>query len=203
MLHYQTIHPDTLALLRRIQSLDSFRGVRLVGGTALALQIGHRKSIDLDLFGDIDAPLDELVHELSTFSKVVPLSSSKLMRFFIVDGVKVDVVNYPYKWIDQPIVEDGIVLAGIKDIAAMKLSAVTNRGTKKDFIDVYFLLKTCSLELLFKWYLEKYEDAELFTVVKSLTFFDDAEMDPMPSMNEPTEWEEVKSTINRIVTNYV
>ncbi len=203
MLHYETISPDTLELLRKIQSLESFKEIRLVGGTALALQIGHRKSIDLDLFGDIYAPLDELTNELSAISKVVPLSSSKMMRFFLVNGVKVDVVNYPYKWIDRPIVEDGIVLAGIKDIAAMKLSAVANRGTKKDFIDVYFLLKTYSLELLFKWYLEKYENAELFTVVKSLTYFDDAEMDPMPSMKEPADWVEVKSTINRIVTNFI
>ena len=64
MLHYETIHPDTLDLLRKIQSLEMFRDARLVGGTALALQIGHRKSIDLDLFGGVDASLQEIAFKI-------------------------------------------------------------------------------------------------------------------------------------------
>ena len=135
MLHYETIHPDTLELLRKIQSLEMFKDARLVGGTALALQLGHRKSIDLDFFGSVDASLQEIASALSTFASVSPLSESSMKRFLIVDGVKVDVVNYPYSWIDEPVIEDGVALAGIKDIAAMKLSAITNRGTRKDFVD--------------------------------------------------------------------
>ena len=135
MLHYETIHPDTLELLRKIQSLEMFKDARLVGGTALALQLGHRKSIDLDFFGSIDASLQEIASALSTSASVSPLSESSMKRFLIVDGVKVDVVNYPYSWIDEPVIEDGVALAGIKDIAAMKLSAITNRGTRKDFVD--------------------------------------------------------------------
>ena len=76
-----------------------------------------------------------------------------MMRFLIVDGVKVDIVSYPYPWLDVPVVENGIVLAGIRDIAAMKLSAITNRGTKKDFIDYYFLLKSYSLGEMFDIYI--------------------------------------------------
>ena len=141
MLHYETISPGTLELLRKIQSLEMFKDARLAGGTALALQLGHRKSIDLDFFGHVDASLQEIVLELSEFATAAPLSESRMMRFLIVDGVKVDVVNYPYSWIDCTIIEDGVTLAGIKDIAAMKVSAITNRGTKKDFVDFYFLLK--------------------------------------------------------------
>lgn len=81
MLHYETIHPDALELLIKIQSLEMFRDLRLVGGTALALQLGHRVSIDLDLFGNIEASLDEISTELSSFASVSPLSSSKMMRF--------------------------------------------------------------------------------------------------------------------------
>lgn len=126
MLHYETIHRDTLELLKKIQSLELFAGTRLVGGTALALQLGHRQSIDLDFFGKMDASLEEIAIELSDFANTKPLSSSKAMRFLIVNGVKVDIVNYPYYWIDNPVIEDGITLAGIKDISAMKLSAITN-----------------------------------------------------------------------------
>lgn len=107
MLHYETIHRDTLELLKKIQSLELFAGTRLVGGTALALQLGHRQSIDLDFFGKMDASLEEIAIELSDFANTKPLSSSKAMRFLIVDGVKVDIVNYPYYWIDNPVTEDG------------------------------------------------------------------------------------------------
>lgn len=203
MLHYETIHPKTLGLLRKIQSLEMFDDTRLVGGTALALQIGHRKSIDLDLFGTIDASLEEIAGELSGFASVKSLSSSKAMRFLIVDDIKVDIVNYPYKWIDEPAVGDGIILAGIKDIAAMKLSAITNRGTKKDFIDLFFLLKSFTLNELLTFYLQKYSDAQIFTVLKSLTYFEDAEDDPMPMMAESIMWHDVKTTIIGTVSRYL
>ena len=195
MLHYETIHPDTLELLRKIQSLEMFKDARLVGGTALALQLGHRKSIDLDFFGSVDASLQEIASALSTFASVSPLSESSMKRFLIVDGVKVDVVNYPYSWIDEPVIEDGVALAGIKDIAAMKLSAITNGGTRKDFVDFYFLLKYFSFEELINLYVQKYSDTQLFTTLKSLTYFDDAEQDPMPAMMVTLEWEDVKSLI--------
>lgn len=203
MLHYETIHRDTLELLKKIQSLELFAGTRLVGGTALALQLGHRQSIDLDFFGKMDASLEEIAIELSDFANTKPLSSSKAMRFLIVDGVKVDIVNYPYYWIDNPVIEDGITLAGIKDISAMKLSAITNRGTKKDFIDLYFLLKEFSFSELIDLYLKKYAGAQLFTVLKSLTYFEDAETDPMPVMLNPVNWEEVKTVIVSTVNQYL
>ena len=203
MLHYETIYPNTLELLKKIQSLDMFKESRLVGGTALALQLGHRVSVDLDFFGKIDAPLEDIVFELSSFASVSPISASKMMRFLIVDGIKVDIVNYPYPWIDSPVVENGVTLASIQDIAAMKLSAITNRGTKKDFIDYYFLLKTYSLEELLDLYVRKFSDAQLFTAIKSLTYFQDAEADLMPRMTENLDWENVKKSIVDTVNAYI
>lgn len=203
MLQYESISPNTLDLLKKIQSLDFAKDLRLVGGTALALQIGHRISVDLDLFGNTSASLEEIAYELSSVSSVSPLSSSKMMRFLIVDGVKVDIVSYPYPWLDVPVVENGIVLAGIRDIAAMKLSAITNRGTKKDFIDYYFLLKSYSLGEMFDIYIEKYSDAQLFGAIKSLTYFEDAESDPMPRMLKEVDWGEVKKFIINAVNEYL
>jgi len=168
------------------------------------LQIGHRVSIDLDLFGRADAELEELTEEFSSFaSSVSPISASKMMRFLIVDGIKIDIVNYNYPWIDEPVIEDGIRLAGIRDIAAMKLSAITNRGTKKDFIDYYFLLQSYSLDELISFYRQKYSDAQLFTSIKSLTYFEDAETDPMPKMLVPIRWEDVKANIIAAVKQYL
>ncbi len=199
MLHLETVNPDTLNLLKRIQSLDEFADIRLVDGTALALQLGHRKSIDLDFFGRFETTLEETVSILSEFSETKPVSSTKMMRFLVVDGIKVDIVSYPYEWIDDPVCEEEVVLAGVKDIAAMKLSAITNRGTKKDFIDYYFLLRLFSLEDMIDLYRQKYTDAQLFTAIKSLTYFEDAESDPMPDMIFPVDWNEVKTTIRQEV----
>lgn len=199
MLHFETISPDTLTLLKKIQSLNEFKNTRLVGGTALALQLGHRKSIDLDFFGKFETSLEELTVILSEFSTVIPVSSSRMIRILVVNGVKVDIVSYPYDWIDNPLYAEGVVLAGVKDIAAMKLSAITNRGTKKDFFDYYFLLKQYPLEGLIEFYRQKYTDAQLFTSIKSLTYFEDAESDPMPDMIVPVDWDEVKSTIRNEV----
>lgn len=126
-----------------------------------------------------------------------------MMRFLIVDGIKIDIVNYNYPWIDEPVIEDGIRLAGIRDIAAMKLSAITNRGTKKDFIDYYFLLQSYSLDELISFYRQKYSDAQLFTSIKSLTYFEDAETDPMPKMLVPIRWEDVKANIIAAVKQYL
>ena len=202
MLFRETVSPETLDLLKILQSLPEFRDLRLVGGTSLALQIGHRKSVDLDFFGKISESLEELTHIIGQFATVEPLSSSRMMRFFRVNGVKVDIVNYPYPWIGDAVEEDGIVLAGIKDIAAMKLAAITNRGTKKDFIDYYFLLQQYEFIDLLGFYLQKYPDAQLFAPLKSLTYFDDANQDPMPFMYKNVEWDEVKSHISRIVSDY-
>ena len=196
MLHLETIEPATFQLLKSIQTLPEFSTARLVGGTSLALQIGHRKSIDLDLFGNdlIDAN-DMHAALMSVSSNVQLVSSSRTMRFFVVDGVKVDFVCYPYQWINPAVEEDGVRLASVDDIAAMKLSAITNRGTKKDFIDLYFLLKQYSIKDLLALYQEKYPTTTLFATIKSLSYFDDAENDPMPIMLQSVDWNEVKSRI--------
>ncbi|MBQ9462560.1 MAG: nucleotidyl transferase AbiEii/AbiGii toxin family protein [Bacteroidales bacterium] len=141
MFQYQTIEPGTLQLLKQLQDLPILKESRLVGGTALALQLGHRKSVDLDFFGSINASSEELRDTLSYDHSLTVVKESKNINIYLIDGIKVDIVNYKYEWIDKPVEEDAITLAGIKDIAAMKIAAVVGRGTKKDFIDLFFLLR--------------------------------------------------------------
>ena len=196
MLHLETIEPHTLELLHKIQTLPEFAYTRLVGGTALALQIGHRKSIDLDLFGnELIAPEDLYAALKSISDNVQLISTTRTMRFFFVNGIKVDFICYPYLWITPEINENGLHLASIEDIAAMKLSAITNRGTKNDFIDLYFLLEHYPMNELLRLYQEKYPGSTLFATLKSLTYFDDAENDPMPVMLRTVDWESVKERI--------
>ncbi len=199
MLYFETIDRNTLELLRRIQSHSAFSGTRLVGGTALALQIGHRKSIDLDFFGRMDITPIEFRQTLEAFGEVSLRNASGRIRQFLVCGVQVDFVDYAYPWLDQEISFDGLRLAACSDIAAMKLSAITNRGTKKDFIDMAFLLERFSLSEMLDFYKRKFSDGASFPVLKSLVFFDDAEEDPLPNMLHAVDWDSAKQRISEAV----
>lgn len=195
MLHLGTIEPKTLELLRRLQSLSIFEHSRLVGGTALALQLGHRKSIDLDMFGSIEATSEEIQDACRNVGELEISKTSKNINIYWVDGIKVDCVNYPYEWLEECKVLDGLRLASVNDIAAMKISAIINRGTKKDFIDLHFLLKEMSLNQILDLYDKKYPDGSRFIAIKSLTYFEDAESDPMPYMFNDVTWDDVKGSI--------
>lgn len=200
MLHIVTVAEPTLVLLKKIQQIPFFADLRLVGGTALALQLGHRMSIDLDFFGKFDVAFEEVESELMMNGfKIDPYNKSKNIKQLAVDGVKVDFVNYRYDWIDDMIEEDGIKMAGLKDIAAMKLSAVPGRGTKKDFVDIYFLLQHFTLKEMLDLYVSKYTDDSLFPVMLSLSYFVDAEITPMPEMLIPVQWHDVKATIREAI----
>lgn len=201
MLHYETIIPETHSLLEKLSTLPVLEDARLVGGTALALQLGHRTSVDLDFFGRINADSEDLRDILREVGRVEVASVSKNINIFWINGVKVDMVNYPYPWLDLPIVEDGVRLASLNDIAAMKVSAIVNRGTKKDFIDLYTLLQHFALDEILDMYSRKYSDGSLFIVMKSLTYFDDAETDPMPNVLNDTTWETVKDFLRKVVRN--
>jgi hypothetical protein len=202
MLHLESIDAKTLELLKRLISLDVFKDLRLVGGTSLALQLGHRKSVDINLFGELNADEFEISKALSQFNQVNVLHQTKSIRVYSINGIKTDIVNFPYPWLMPSIIEDDIVLAQIIDIAAMKLAAVAGRGTKKDFIDIYFILQQMSLAEMIEQYLKKYYDGSVFIVLKSLTYFNDAEIEEMPVMLIPTDWEDVKTLITEKVVDY-
>lgn len=203
MLHYETIDQETLELLKKLQALSVFQHMRLVGGTSLALQIGHRKSIDIDLFGNLQIGYEELLDYLKSVGQVTQLKNSANIHSFLINDIKVDIVNYEYKWIGKEIIIDDIHLASIEDIAAMKLNAIIGRGSKKDFIDLFYILKQYSLIELMKFYDTKYHDGSKFLVLKSLAYFEDAEIDQMPFMFGSVNWQEVEDRIKKIHADYV
>jgi len=176
-------------------TIPYFSNLYLAGGTSLALQIGHRKSIDLDLFGTIETDEISISKILNSLGNTQLIKKTPNIQIYIVNGVKVDIVNYHYAWIQAACEEDQLRLAGKKDIAAMKLAAITGRGSKKDFIDIYFLLQEFSLQEMLAFYNEKYHDGSSFLVLKSLTYFDDAEIDPQPYMLKKIDWKQIKQSI--------
>lgn len=203
MLHTETVEPSTLDLLRRLQRLPDLTSTRLLGGTALALHLGHRKSVDLDMFGTFD-PIVSYRKLLADAGHSVEGAENGTVQSLRVNNVKVDLVNYPYPWLDDAIEEGNIRLAGLRDIAAMKLSAVANRGRKKDFIDVARLLDVFSLDQMLSLYKEKFSVSELSFPLRGLMYFDDAEEDPMPEMFDSNfTWENVKKTVVAATRKYV
>jgi hypothetical protein len=123
------------------------------------------------------------------------LNQTENIHVYLVNEIKVDMINYHYPWLEGNFIIDGIRLADNKDIAAMKLAAITGRGTKKDFIDLYYLLKQFTLKEMLSFYESKYTDGSAFLVMKSLTYFEDADREQSPVMLQLLNWAEVKTTI--------
>lgn len=197
MLYKSAVRPELLRILDQVMQMEVFSDLRLVSGTALALQIGHRESVDIDLFGKID--FEEQEKNIEFVGKTKFLKKSKNINVLSVDNIKLNIVNYRYPWISPLVERNNYRLASTKDIGAMKLNAISGRGTKKDFIDLFYLLKLYTINDLFDFYNEKFDDGNLFLVKKSLTYFDDAELEPMPVMKENIKWEDIKEHLQVIM----
>ena len=196
MLSFQTVEPHTLELLRSLMALPLLSETRLVGGTSLALQYGHRNSVDLDFFGILDDDLLAFRDNLESISHVNVIKETKSIRIYDIDGVKIDFVDYSrYPWLTDAVEEDGLRLASPKDIAAMKVNAIEGRGTRKDFVDIYFLLQHYSLNEILGFYQEKYPEHSMFRALMSLSYYDDAEKQMMPKMFASVSWDEMKAYI--------
>jgi predicted nucleotidyltransferase component of viral defense system len=204
MLYRETVEFSTLELLRRLLSLAPFNDFALAGGTALALQYGHRISVDLDLFVGSSFNTEEALQSIkeSEVSFQV-LGQGKNTLNLVIEGVKVDLLSHQYPQLSEQIDLEGIRLMSIKDIAAMKLSAMAQRGSKKDFFDVDELLKHFSLRELISFYSKKYNEQNLFYLLKSMTYFEDAEAEPNPKVLNGVSWMDVKSNLIKAANSYI
>ncbi len=198
MLHFETVYPATLGLLKELMALPELSKFNLVGGTALALQIGHRISVDLDLFGQ-SGPLqaDSIRKTLAELGEVEDLHESRSILTVKVNGIKVDLVNYQYDLLKDITVTDSIRMVSKQDIAAMKLGAIAGRGRKRDFIDLYFLMQHFTLREILGFYQQKYPDGNPFLILKSLTYFEDAEEESDLNLLIKVDWGKVKSIIEK------
>ncbi|MBY0433763.1 MAG: nucleotidyl transferase AbiEii/AbiGii toxin family protein [Cyclobacteriaceae bacterium] len=200
MLHKDSfiVAPATFELIPELQALPFLKEFYLVGDTALALQLGHRNSIDLDLFTQHDFNVDELLSLLGRHYKVIPTFNRENTLLSTVNNVKVDFIRHGYPFVKPPITEEGITYLSKEDIAAMKLNAISNSGKRlKDFIDVYFLLEHFSLHQMIEFYTIKYPNFNPLIPLKAINFFDDIDpaIDP-PKLKRKLPIAEIKKRIN-------
>ncbi len=200
MLHYQAIEPATLELLKTLFHKPYIDKFCLVGGTALALHLGHRISVDIDLFSLEDFNSEELLSNLSNdFKSIDPLVKSQNSLLVYLNNIRSDFIKFGYPFLDI-IVKDNIRLLALEDIAPMKLDAITGRGKKKDFFDIFYLLQHFTLPAMLDLYHQKYQHSTIFHVIKSLTWFEDAETDPAPLvLDKNITWDIVKNKISESV----
>lgn len=197
MLQTNTVNKNTLELLNKICCNQHFNDFFLVGGTALALQFGHRVSVDLDFFS-IKSFNQERLKEIliKEFDAHIFAIDNNAIRGSI-NTVKFDFIAHQYPLLKPILEENEFRLSSIEDISAMKLNAVRNRGTKKDFVDIYFLLQKFTLEELLKMVNLKYPNHVDILTLKSLIYFDDANIQPNCEMLIDVSWEDVKSKIEK------
>ncbi len=180
MLYTQTVSPATLGLIKQLMAIPELNPFALVGGTNLSLQFGYR------LFDD-----------------AIRLDETKQTIWYQINGVKTDIVLHEYPYL-QPVLEiDGIRLLSIPDIIPMKLGAITGRGAKKDFWDIAELLDHYTIKEMIGLYKQKYTSDDIGFVVRSLIYFDDAELQSDPISLKNTRWPDVKKKIEIAVKKYL
>ena len=206
MLFIKTIEPNTLSILKRLQSLPKLENFDLVGGTALALKYGHRLSIDLDLFGKIFEK-DEIITSLNeefgqdfSFEK----TPDEWAIFCFIDNIKVDIIKYPHPLVAPIETLEGIRISSTEDIAAMKTNAILGSASKKDFWDIYELLHHYSLAEIIGFHIKKYPNQMLLiSIPQALCYFEEAEESESPISLKNQTWNMVKDLIKARVNDYL
>ncbi|HKZ35936.1 MAG TPA: nucleotidyl transferase AbiEii/AbiGii toxin family protein [Patescibacteria group bacterium] len=196
-MHPEILPENTKKLLDKLANTDFIGDFYLSGGTALALQIGHRESDDLDWFTAKNFDPQRLQTRLERVGSLTAAQPDSGTLNCFVDEVQLQFLHYPYPLLEPKIDWQGIALSALLDIACTKLITVSSRGSKKDFFDLYFLLDRFELKSLFQKLPQKYPntDYNLAHILKSLTYFTEAEIQPDPRMHQPLTWAQVKEKI--------
>lgn len=200
-LHVETLPKGTNSVLQSIKQISNIQDFYLSGGTALSLQLGHRESEDLDFFIKKSFNPQLLQQNLLQYGKLEDVMINEGTLNLFINGVELQFLQYPYDLLEALIPWNGIYLSSVTDIACTKLITISDRGSKKDYIDLYVILQQMSLQELFTKLQEKYKNVEynLPHILKSLIYFTDAGEQPMPKMHIDLTWEQTKTFITEQV----
>ena len=202
MLQTETVERNTLELLKKLMLDEQVSNFFLAGGTNLALQIGHRKSIDLDLFPN--APFDAQKLERYLIEKYHFISQRVMEKNTVVgfiNGIKLDFVSHIYPLLYPPFVDEGVRMYSLQDVASMKLVAISDNGTRlKDFVDIAYLSTKISLMDMFSSYVKKYSRPNYFHAAKGLSFFEEINFNSSIELcnGKPFDWNKIENRIREM-----
>ena len=197
--HRETVDASVERALGDLRQLAVLTHAYLAGGTGLALYLGHRRSVDLDFFVGEDFGEDTVLQKAQYLEGFSLVSKSPGTIHAQLRGTKVSILAYDYPVLFPFQLFRGVNVADPRDIGCMKVSAIASRGTRRDFVDLYTVSQRFGLEPFLRWFKKKFARTNYSTVhvLKSLTYFEEAEQDPMPDMLVPLSWEEVKQFFTR------
>ncbi len=195
--HWNAVTLKMQRLLIHIGKQSFSQRFYLAGGTALSLQMGHRRSVDFDFFSSTDEvdekSRNEIIAQISSFpTQIIESVGGNLLM--LVDGVRVGFFGYGYSLVGEPIRCENILLASLHDIGLMKCDALISRGSRKDFYDLFFITRDIHFDDLLKLGEKKYplfRDFPLM-VLESMLIFDNADRDVQPELFDDTPWDQVK-----------
>lgn len=198
-MYYNIFDNKRYELLKTIVERISIKDYYMIGGTALSLQLGLRESYDFDFCVPHEFNNEMLIDELNTLGELEVIQNQKGTCDVILDGVQVSFFYYPNKIVDNLIHTNDITnlrIASILDIAIMKIVAIGGRGAKKDFFDLYNILKRCNytVEQLAKGLRQKYgNNVNYMNLIMGLSYFEDAESEVLPKTFVEYDWDEIKN----------
>lgn len=167
----------------------------LAGGSAAALHLGHRISVDLDFFSEQAYEVEPLVQRLQALGRLMVQQQSSGTMVGRLNEVRISFFAYPYPLLEAPIVVDGVRVVRLLDLALMKIVAIGQRGRMRDFVDLYFICRAgWSLDELLRRIPQKYTTVSYpsYHLLRALVYFDDAEGDEPPKMLADVNWAEVR-----------
>ena len=207
MLYVKTVAPHAFSVLNQLMKMPELKGFSLVGGTALSLLYGHRKSVDLDLFSNESFENSKIIEALKDKFRDKFIMEQKPPHFGIfcyLDEVKVDFVRHPHPLIRPAVNKNAIRMLSAEDIIAMKVQAILGRGKKKDFWDINELLNHFTVADFIQFHKEKYTTQNLMiTVPEAISYFADAEESEDPISLKQQTWTSVQQAINAKVREYL
>lgn len=207
-MHEKVLTENCLELLKDFETDPSsfLKDWILAGGTGLALQAGHRISDDLDFFRTDIMDVRELHDKLQQYGNYETMQEASHTLTVLIRGTKLSFFSAGSPFIFPGVPYRSFGIADVREIALMKLLAITNRGSRKDFIDLYIILRSeTTLQEYFNLLPDKYCKSRIntYNILKSLTYFDDAEKEPMPGMLVPFVWEECRAYFIRAAHSIV
>lgn len=194
-MHPKVLGDNAWAIVKSLAQTDKLGGWTLAGGTGLALQFGHRYSEDLDLFSESPFEPDNWLDELSAQGEVQVQHRAAGTLHVLIHGVRISFLHMQAPFLFPGTPYRGLTIADCRDIAVMKLVAIGGYGSRKDFVDLFFLMRNgVSLETAFQLLRKRFTkvDYNEYHIMKSLVYFQDAESEPMPNMIRTVTWDEIK-----------